>query len=351
MSWKTTLRKAALEALSATRLDRALRARAGGLGLVFTLHHVRPARSNAGFAPNAHLEVTPEFLGTVLTHVRARGFEIVSLDEIGRRLAAGVDGPLVVAFTLDDGYADNAAFARPVFERHRAPFTVFVASGLIDRAVALWWRVAERAVSACSELTVDLGAGAVRLSCRDLGAKNTAFARIAGVLGTAAPERVDAVVADLARQVGIDPLAMTDRAMMTWDELRTLAADPLATIGAHTLTHPCLAALDEERARSEMRGSADVLEHRLGARPRHFAYPYGYPAAAGPREFALARDTGFSLAVTTRPGVLFPEHAAHPTALPRVSLNGHFQSLRAVDVLMSGAPFALASRFRRLDVG
>ena len=57
----------------------------------------------------------------------------------------------------------------------------------------------------------------------------------------------------------------------------------------------------------------------------HLAYPYGDRIAAGPREFALARAAGFKTAVTTRPGMIFPESADHLTALPRVSLNGNYQ--------------------------
>ncbi|MBP0575525.1 polysaccharide deacetylase family protein, partial [Mycobacterium tuberculosis] len=82
----------------------------------------------------------------------------------------------------------------------------------------------------------------------------------------------------------------------------------LVDIGAHTLSHANLRRLPRAAARAEMAGSADVLADWLGVRPRHFAYPYGYPAAAGPDEFALAAEIGFDLAVTTRPGVLVPEH-------------------------------------------
>jgi hypothetical protein len=34
-----------------------------------------------------------------------------------------------------------------------------------------------------------------------------------------------------------------------------------------------------------------------------------------------------------------------------VSLNGHFQATRYIDLFLSGAPFALANRFRLADVG
>ena len=62
------------------------------------------------------------------------------------------------------------------------------------------------------------------------------------------------------------------------------------------------------------------------------------------------RDLGFETAVTTRPGVLFPEHRDHLTALPRVSLNGDYQTLRYLDLFLSGAPFLLYNRLRRVNV-
>ena len=48
----------------------------------------------------------------------------------------------------------------------------------------------------------------------------------------------------------------------------------------------------------------------------------GDATSAGPREFRLAQEAGFATAVTTRPGVLFPEHHDCLTALPRITLNG-----------------------------
>jgi peptidoglycan/xylan/chitin deacetylase (PgdA/CDA1 family) len=121
------------------------------------------------------------------------------------------------------------------------------------------------------------------------------------------------------------------------------------TIGAHTVNHVRLAKVSEDEARREMRMSASVIEAALGKRPRHLSYPVGDRTSAGPREFAIARELGFATAVTTRPGVLFPEHREHLTALPRISLNGEYQKPRYVRVLVSGAATALWNGFRRVD--
>ena len=100
---------------------------ARGRGVVFTLHHVRPHVPEA-FEPNAHLEITPRFLDAALRRLRREGYRFVPLGEVPVLLAEPEGGAPFAAFTLDDGYSNNLEHALPVFERHQAPFTVFVAS-------------------------------------------------------------------------------------------------------------------------------------------------------------------------------------------------------------------------------
>jgi peptidoglycan/xylan/chitin deacetylase (PgdA/CDA1 family) len=156
-------------------------------------------------------------------------------------------------------------------------------------------------------------------------------------------------VRDLSERYQVDIAGIRDELCMSWDELARLAADPLVTIGAHTVNHVMLAKVQEKSTRSEMAMSRSVIEAALGVRPEHLSYPVGDAGSAGAREFRIAAELGFKTAVTTRPGVLFPEHRDHLSALPRISLNGEHQQLRYVRVLLSGAATAVWNGFRRVN--
>ena len=99
-----------------------------------------------------------------------------------------------------------------------------------------------------------------------------------------------------------------------------LAADPSVTIGAHTVSHPMLAKHGEETVLFEIAEGRRRIEEQLGTPVRHLSYPVGDRGSAASREFAIASRLGFATAVTTRPGHLFPGHARHLHALPRVSI-------------------------------
>ncbi|MGI9419674.1 MAG: polysaccharide deacetylase family protein, partial [Geminicoccaceae bacterium] len=76
--------------------------------------------------------------------------------------------------------------------------------------------------------------------------------------------------------------------------------------------------------------------------PRHFAYPFGDVQAVTRREIDLVRKLSPASATTTRAGILKPQHAQDLAALPRIILNGNYQTESYVDLTLSGLPFALS---------
>ena len=349
MALKKFIIDAGFAAFRASGLHKALAPATRGQGVILTFHRVRPWKpTTPGFAPNRLLEITPEFLDSALGLTRRLGFEFVTLEEARRRLVEG--GARFAALTFDDGYRDTRDFALPVLERHGAPSTVFFAPGFIERSARLWWLELEESLRRLDEVSLDQAGLALCLPTRTPGEKAAAFDKIYWALRRRPEAELLDAVGALARRAGVDSASIADAAFMDWDEVAAFSRHPLVGVGAHSMTHRMLAKWPLDTARAEMAGSKAALEARLGLEVGAFAYPVGDATSAGPREFELAGRLGFSCAVTTRPGMLFAEHARHLTALPRVSVNGLWQNAGALEVMLSGAPFLMWNRGRRVNV-
>jgi peptidoglycan/xylan/chitin deacetylase (PgdA/CDA1 family) len=82
-------------------------------------------------------------------------------------------------------------------------------------------------------------------------------------------------------------------------ELRTLANDPLVTIGAHGKTHTPFTALDSLHLRNELLDSRAYLEDLTGLPVVTMSYPHG---ATNARVREVVAEAGFSLAASSRFG-------------------------------------------------
>lgn len=314
---------------------------AAGQGVIFTLHHVRPAVANT-FSPNAHLGITPQFLSEAILETQRLGYEVVHLHELPDRLKGSVEGRRFAAFTLDDGYRDNLVHAAPVFRRHGAPFTIFVTKGFVDRSRSIWWQTAEELTRAVDYFAFDFGQGEEIVNCHSLSEKQLAFNRLAYFVDSHDEDEAVRLIDTIARKNGIDPMSIVDREVMTVDELRELIRDPLARLGGHTVTHCNLARVPADRLKREIVNSLDAIGWWTGHRPETFAYPYGFARACGEREAQAVAEAGVCIAVTTCPGLLDDPSLSRPALLPRISLNGLYQKPRYIRALLTGLPFRFA---------
>jgi peptidoglycan/xylan/chitin deacetylase (PgdA/CDA1 family) len=346
---KKTMIRTGLESLYFSGAYQMLRPFVSGVGAILTLHHVRPPRPDR-FQPNRLLEVTPRFLEEVVRYLRRCCVDIVSLDEMHRRLTEDDFHRRFVCITIDDGYRDTMEWAYPILQRYDAPFAVYIPTSFPDRLGELWWLAIEAVVARNQHISLLIDGEQQNFDCVTVADKRHLHDELYGwVRSFATEDELRKVVRDLCSRYRVEIAAFCDELCMNWDELNKLASDPLVTIGAHTVNHVMLAKVPERMARAEMDMSRSVIEAALGSRPAHLSYPVGDKTSAGPREFKIAAELGFKTAVTTRPGVLFPSHREHLMALPRISLNGEHQQLRYVRVLLSGAATAVWNGFQRVD--
>jgi peptidoglycan/xylan/chitin deacetylase (PgdA/CDA1 family) len=81
------------------------------------------------------LSVTPRALDEQLTYLKEHGYTGMTFGALADAFATGKALPQrPVVLTFDDGYADFADEAWPIFQRHAVPATVFVTSGWVADA-------------------------------------------------------------------------------------------------------------------------------------------------------------------------------------------------------------------------
>lgn len=316
-------------------LSRALARRYRGRGIIFALHSIV---DDEAFHPDHTLRCPVGKLEWILRQLRQQELDFVTLDEAVERLALPSARPFV-AFTFDDGFADTLTRALPLMEKFSAPFTVYVPTGMIARDLDAWWFGMAALIRSRDQIELP---GLGRFGCADRPSKQHTYTAVE----TAIHRNFDLLPAlrEALAAAGIRIPALVDAEALTEKQLRTLAQHPLVTVGGHTTTHPNLARAPAATVRTEMAENRKFLQELTGMPVAHNAYPFGHSGACGEREADISRSLGFRTAVTTHPGMIFPEHRHHLHALPRVCLTRH-ENASMLHCKLNGLSRAINSRF------
>ena len=144
------------------------------------------------------------------------------------------------------------------------------------------------------------------------------------------------------------PGAAAGRRLLSWEQIVELDREGTLEFEAHTISHPNLLLVDDDRARAEIEGSKAELEDRLGRSVTAFCYPAGL---FGERERRLVADAGFGTAVSCEPGVNHP--GTDRLALRRRQIDARDRLLDFRAKLGGGhdTPLPLRGTYRRLRYG
>src|SRR5690349_8339449 len=125
-------------------------------------HYVRPTAVILIYHRVARLDADPYALAVTPEHfsehleVLHKYYHPMRLDKLVEAWHARRLPHRAVAVTLDDGYYDCLQHARPLFERHQVPATVFVVSGRVVDRREFWWDELEALLLQPGELPASL---------------------------------------------------------------------------------------------------------------------------------------------------------------------------------------------------
>ena len=288
------LQRVLLGALTVPAVTRLFSQFMQGRATIFVLHRLQDAdRGTPGHDPQA--------LRSFLSLLRRERYALVGLEELFRWLAeADRRVSRAVAFTLDDGYADQAGIASQVFAEFDCPATVFVTTGFLDGPLWLWWDRIEYILrrTARPALKIELDSTQLRYLRDDGAGYDRAQFDFTERCKHVPEEEKERAILRLAAAAEVD---LPERPPpcyepMSWADLRACEERGL-TFGPHSVTHPVLAQTTDLQSRREITESWQRLAAEARAPVPIFCYPSGQPYEYGPRELATLRQLGMVGAV------------------------------------------------------
>jgi peptidoglycan/xylan/chitin deacetylase (PgdA/CDA1 family) len=287
-----------------------------------------------------NLAVSPRHFEQHLRVLQQAG-TVVPAPELAERLRTRTLRRRSIAITFDDGYPDNYATAAPLLARYGLPATFFIISGQVGLAQEFWSDELAAIVLLAERLPASLALALPdgHSLAADLAAEQllTPALRQQHQLWRAIeadpPTRRAALYYELwqrlrplpapAQQLALEQLrawagqpatVRPAHRSMALSQLHELSANPLFTIGAHTVTHPALACHPAAVQTHELAASRQALHAAISQPVDLLAYPYGSHSS---ETAAIAAQLGFQAAFTTE---------AHPvTATSALHRMGRFQ--------------------------
>lgn len=230
-------------------------------------------------------------------------YTLLPLREIVHRLERRLPLPRnPAALTFDDGFRNVLTAAYPVLQKHAAPATVFLVTGLVGTRQPAWPDRLFHAVATTARKQITFAD--LRWDLTTPNHRAAAYRALAARLKTLPTSAKDESLEYLHWQLHVPASVPADSPLSTldWSEVESLARAGLIDFGSHTHTHPILSRCDPAVQYEELRLSRDVLREHLG-RADLFAYPNGTRADFTAQTQRFLAELEYAAAVTTESGL------------------------------------------------
>ncbi len=225
-------------------------------------------------------------------------YEIVSLDTAASLLeqSTPLDRDYVV-LTFDDSLKCAVDITAPILRDLDVNGTFYLSTNVIDNAGHYWWSRLEYAVHHAKDSKM------INIKVNDKHFKVykdqsiDALRSIKTAIAFVDEEEREGIIREIESRLGSSLVEGVHKypcaEPMTWSDARRLVEMGMS-VGSHTLSHPNLTTLDEDKIEKEFSESRRILEQKLNITCEHLAYPYGYSTETARQ---VARRAGYRTAV------------------------------------------------------
>lgn len=239
--------------------------------LVLLYHRVcEPEHPFKAAVSPAHFEEQIEFL--------RKHFKVVSVREaLGAMDQREIPNRPLAVITFDDGYRDNFETAYPLLKKYSLPAAFFLAAGSIGNQEPIWTSRVDLLFKNTSQEDLTLGTLSPprRYQLGSLQERMKVCHEVKNEMKKVPEAGRQVILKELEEKAGSllqeDP--EKDSEMLSWEEVRHLAEDPLVEIGSHSLSHRMLANLPPDEVTRELEESKRMIEAQIGRGIDYLSYP------------------------------------------------------------------------------
>jgi peptidoglycan/xylan/chitin deacetylase (PgdA/CDA1 family) len=289
---KRTAKKLTTRLLSNRMASTLLRPLWQGRASIFLLHRLSNGKS-------ADDSVTIASIAATLKGLRRAGAHFVSLSHLFNEAAQGREpAPGSVAFTIDDGFADQGVTAREAFERNGCPVTVFLITDFIDGRLWPWDDQIAYALKNSQAERITLTPVGKTFGLRTPAERKAALNYVRDYCKSVPWTQAQATLEATYESAGWRPpvIPPPEFRPLSWDDIRALES-PYIEFAPHSLSHRITSQLPANEVRDEIEGSWRRLREELRRPTPVYAWPTGRKQDFTARDMEIAASAGLAGAV------------------------------------------------------
>lgn len=235
-------------------------------------------------------------------HYLRKNYRIISLEQMIDEMVEPRSLDPAVVLTFDDGYRGLYTDAFPILKTYGLPASIFLTVGCIESGQVAWYDRIFLSLNIAPPGAFDINLDRPRrFFLTSFASRLSAAAAIISFLRSCPPQHRKAYCADLENKVPLPEDQLRDR-MLTWEQIQIMHRSGI-TFGTHTMSHPVVSRLSAPELDWELRESKRILEQRLAAPVRHFAFPFGKSEECSDAALSLLVQDGYRSASSTEWGL------------------------------------------------
>lgn len=291
---KRNLKSVAIRLLSNRIGSGLLRPLWRGRASIFMLHRLSQVVTSSD-------TLTIDSITETLRALRDAGAKFIALSKLFELAAAGKEPePGSVAFTIDDGFADQGVIAREAFHRNQCPVTVFLITDFVDGRSWPWDDQIHFAIKHAVATQVRVPPADRFFTLTTAESRRAAGAEMQNYCKSVPWKVAAPALAQFYNELGCHPPSTPPVAhrALTWDEIQALES-PYIEFAPHSLTHRITSRLEEREVHDEIAGSWDRCKQQLRRAVPVYAWPTGRASDFTDRDIRIAKSLGLVGAVAT----------------------------------------------------